>query len=817
MASKPVELPLSTWAPPASPLRIEYSNEVMEEIRARAVEGFYKLSRGGVEIAGLLLGSVQHDSIRVLAQLPFEIEYAFGPVFALSPRDVAYVRKLIEDVSSAAIPDSNQGKNYRVLGLYVSHSRSGMVLSEEEIHLVEQLFPHAWQAILVMKPSRASETAATFFVRERSGELQGNQPYGQFTVRPAMGERRSRPAPPAESSLLALADASRNASDRNAPTASDLTTPPEIARRNSPAVSPLAALSQEDVLARRALPEIPPVPLPGPPPVPASLSPESQAEAISMEQQSPAAAVPEISDDAARDLEILSLPRPLAAPVVEPDAPAAQPPDVPAIEPPDAVSDSPEWHEEERPAPQLRATSWLRWAIPSVGLLLLLVLGFLIYQAFNSAPPTVVFYTRDTGANIEVFWQLKGLSDARSAVITVKTGDETRRIDLIRTGQLSGTYRDPFLQRTSDVTLDIERASGAVLHRSAPLIPADSVVAYLGGAGTADSGASVTTEPESSNSADGTGAERPSEASLESSRSVHGPEPILATPVETAPKPAAPTASVPSASAASPSSGATTRITPPASRGENEARSVLPGEGIRQQTARPVSSAASPEAPVQARITEAPPTAGPGTPRSETTASANASLRPDTRPQVGLTPATQAPANLQTPLPAPGPTQSSPSLQSPPPVTAVPVPVAPRTTATKPAAARVSAGRTIWTGQLRKNQSLEINGNGASLGVVNTSLPGQPVRVSVLPGELTPQGLVVYTSNPRYRDAQNAVEPPGPTNGWNQTRYRYDPVRAHSLIVIGSPSAANGWQGVTVRNDDKTTNVIVIDWQAAEP
>lgn len=817
MASKPVELLLSSWSPPGSPLRIEYSNEVMEEIRARAAEGFYRLTRGGVEIAGLLLGSVQHDSIRMLAQLPFEIEYAFGPVFALSPRDVASVRKLIEDVSSAAAQDPNQGRNYRVLGLYVSHSRSGMVLSEEEIHLFEHLFPHAWQAVLVMKPSRASETAAAFFVRERSGELQANQSYGQFTVSPAMGERRSRPARSAEPSLLALADASRNATDRNAPTASDLMTPPELARRDSPAVSPLAALSQEDVLARRALPEVPTLPPPGPPPVPALLSPESQAEVLSMEHQPPVAAAPEVSDDAARDLEILSLPRPLGELVVGPEAPASQPPDVPAIEPPDAVSDSPEWHEEERPVPQLRATSWLRWAIPSVGLLLLLVLGLLIYHAFNSAPPTIVFYTRDTGANIEVIWQLKGLSDARSAVITVKTGDETRRIDLIRTGQLSGTYRDPFLQRTSDVTLDIERASGAVLHRSAPLIPSDSVVAYLGGAGTADSGASVTTEPESSNSADGTGADRPSGASLESSLSVHGPEPILATPVETAPKSAAPTASVPSTSAASSSSGGTTRVTPPASRGENETRHVLPGEGIRQQTTRPIPPAASPEAPVQARITEAPPTTRPGTPRPETTASANASLRPDTRPQVGLTPATQAPANSQPPLPASGPAQSSPALQTPPPATAAPVPVAPQSPVATPAAASASAGRTIWTGQLRKNQSLEINGNGASLGVVNTPLPGQPVRVNVYPGELTSQGLVVYTSNPRYRDAQNGVEPPGPTNGWNQTRYRYDPVRAHSLIVIGTPSAANGWQGVTVRNDDRTTNVIVIDWQAAEP
>lgn len=123
----------------------------------------------------------------------------------------------------------------------------------------------------------------------------------------------------------------------------------------------------------------------------------------------------------------------------------------------------------------------------------------------------------------------------------------------------------------------------------------------------------------------------------------------------------------------------------------------------------------------------------------------------------------------------------------------------------------------IWTGQLRKNQSLQISGKEANQGVLNAPLPGQPVRISVLPGELTPQGLIVYTANPRYRNAQNAVEAPGPTNGWNQTRYRYDPARANSLIVTGVPSQGNNWQGISVRNDDKSTNVIVIDWQTAEP
>lgn len=120
----------------------------------------------------------------------------------------------------------------------------------------------------------------------------------------------------------------------------------------------------------------------------------------------------------------------------------------------------------------------------------------------------------------------------------------------------------------------------------------------------------------------------------------------------------------------------------------------------------------------------------------------------------------------------------------------------------------------IWTGQLRKNQVLQVNGADANQGAINGALPGTPVRLSVLPGELTSQGLVVYTANPRYRDAVNSTEEPGPTNGWNRTRYRYDPVRANSVIVTAIPNQTNRWQALTVRNDDKTVNVIVIDWLA---
>lgn len=872
MASKPVELPLSSWAPPASPLRIEYSNEVMEEMRVRASAGFYKLSRGGVEVAGLLLGSVQHDSIRILAQLPFEIEYAYGPVFSLSPRDVAQVRKLIEDVSNSNARDSAQGQSYRVLGLYISHSRGGMTLSEEESRLIDQLFPHAWQTVLILKPSRTSETAATFFVREQNGEMRANQPYGLFVVTPVMGERRARPALSADSSLIALADASRNTNDREA-----LATPPQPAAaaqpeppaqpkppaRPEPAAQPIApaeriapppvppraetpaALSEEDILARRALPESKPAPPPIPPPVSPQVAtaPQSVTSEESLAETREIPALNEVPNDAAREIERKSLPRPLAALIVDPDPPvAASPappiaappvPEHPAPAPPAPVSpapipleeqpapapEAPEWHEEEQPTPRYRATPWLRWAIPSVALALLLILGYLVYHALNGVAPTVIFFTRDTGDGPEVIWQLKGLGDARSAVITIETNGEARRIDLIRAGRLSGAYKAPFLKGDSRVALDIERASGEAIHRVATLVSADSVVDYLSGGLMPESVPATAAEPERAATEGGTATETTSGEAPDLSLSVRSPEPILATPVEKAATPVASGAAAPVAARPSTIPSSTAGVAPantPSARQETGRAAGLPAAG----TQRPPAAIAtpptpSPEVPIQARVTEAPVSPRTEAPRPVQVAQSNTNLRTEARGNgVGAPAASVSPT---APTSVIRPAQSSPSIQPPPSAAGTPAPAVQPSAPAKPATTRVSAGRSIWTGQLRKNQSLQINGKVASMGILNAALPGQPIRVNVLPGELTPQGLVVYTSNPRYRDVQNALEPPGPTNGWNQTRYRYDPARAHSLIVTGTPSAANGWQGISVQNGDKNTNVIVIDWQAAEP
>lgn len=673
----------------------------MEEIRARAVEGYYKLMRGGVEVAGLLIGERQDNTIRILAHQPFEIEYAYGPVFLLSPRDHAFLRKLAEDLA-----DENAGSPRRVLGFYVSHSRGELSLKETEVGIFSEIFPHEWQTVLLLKPSRAPETPAAFFVREADGRVLSGRSHLEFELVPHMGERRERAVRrprPEDPSLRALANASAYPDGQAAPRPA---ASPETGGTPPPALEePRHPIGPDSALPPRA--QAPPPPIP----------PAYRAVA----------------------------------------AAAAQP--VP-------------WDEE--PASEARASSPLRFAIPVIALLVLMVLGYLAYVALTAEPPQVVFYTRETGDHVEVVWQLSGIRDATSAVITIENNGETKTIDLLRDGQLSGSLADALLTHDAVVTLD-------VLRRDAPAI--QQVARLMGSSAQARLREERAPVPEPS-------------ASEETSAAASGgvDEPVAGTLAETAtsaPREAAP-----------PEPSKPVAAEPPALVAE----AVTPPE--------PVPAGSRPEARENA---QAPPPAVLVPVPSDRILPAG----PDASPQPSPSEPTSRGESPAAPLEQPAQRASAPpSPVSTPPAagtTAAPVPSvsAPTVTPAKPAAAaKARAGRMIWTGQLRKNQSLQITGGDASQGAVNASLPGMPVRVNVLPGELTPQGLVVYTANPRYRDAAAAEEEPGPTNGWNRTRYRYDPARANSIIVTAIPNQTNRWQGVTVRNDDRTTNVIVIDWLA---
>jgi proteasome lid subunit RPN8/RPN11 len=119
-------------------------------------------------------------------------------------------------------------------------------------------------------------------------------------------------------------------------------------------------------------------------------------------------------------------------------------------------------------------------------------------------------------------------------------------------------------------------------------------------------------------------------------------------------------------------------------------------------------------------------------------------------------------------------------------------------------------GRIIWIGKLARNATIQILGNHASPGQITGALPGTPVRVQVLPAEMTHEGVRIFTA-----DAKSVVAPeaPGAQNGWNRTEYVLNPRKAGEIHVVEAPNPQNGWNRLVLRAERGDHSIIVLRWE----
>ncbi len=122
-------------------------------------------------------------------------------------------------------------------------------------------------------------------------------------------------------------------------------------------------------------------------------------------------------------------------------------------------------------------------------------------------------------------------------------------------------------------------------------------------------------------------------------------------------------------------------------------------------------------------------------------------------------------------------------------------------------------GSLIWTGRVRKNATLTIDGSNASFGTLTGGLPGRPVQFRVYPGDLADDGILVYTAN--SQDARAGWDSAGPQNGWNRVVYEFDPRSAGGVEVEEAPGPANGWKRLVLRCTSSKVSVIYVKWSAA--
>ena len=166
---------LSTWSTPECPFAVEYSPRALDDIRLAVVDAFFSLPRGGAEIGGILCGNWDGRQLTITDYAALDCEHAFGPSFALSPRDEARLGSLLAVTA---------GNGLRPVGWYHSHTRSEILLSDADQEIHRRFFPEAWQVALVLKPHTFHPTRAGIFFRDARGENYGQASYAEFDLTP---------------------------------------------------------------------------------------------------------------------------------------------------------------------------------------------------------------------------------------------------------------------------------------------------------------------------------------------------------------------------------------------------------------------------------------------------------------------------------------------------------------------------------------------------------------------------------------------------------------------------------------------------------
>jgi ubiquinone biosynthesis protein UbiJ len=112
----------------------------------------------------------------LLATRPIVCEHARGPSFQFSENDRAALAAQLKH--GAQDPELN---GFVCAGWFVSHTRTGIQLSESDLEIYNSFFPEQWQVTLVVRPGRAMSMRAGFFIREFDGTLRTEGSYLEFS------------------------------------------------------------------------------------------------------------------------------------------------------------------------------------------------------------------------------------------------------------------------------------------------------------------------------------------------------------------------------------------------------------------------------------------------------------------------------------------------------------------------------------------------------------------------------------------------------------------------------------------------------------
>ena len=148
-----------------------FGRGVVNELRARAVEGLRSVPKRGAEVGGLLLGRVVRSKplqVRVSGFEELPCQHRFGPSYILS-----------EDEHSQLDAALQRERPEPVIGFFRSYTGREMLLDEADRNLLSRCFPGEHSIFLLLQP-RASGSCTAAFLFPESGEIGWEPQYPPF-------------------------------------------------------------------------------------------------------------------------------------------------------------------------------------------------------------------------------------------------------------------------------------------------------------------------------------------------------------------------------------------------------------------------------------------------------------------------------------------------------------------------------------------------------------------------------------------------------------------------------------------------------------
>jgi proteasome lid subunit RPN8/RPN11 len=229
-----------TWEVEGKPVVVRLELDLVDRLLKEVLRGFGLVPRRGVEMGGILLGTVHGSDGRLTVHVE-----DFEPVLCQHTKGMTWVLSESEETrfeETLSRWNRKEGRRTCAVGFYRSHTREGLRLSQEDLSLLESYFPEPSAIALLIKPFATRTSVGAIFFRE-DGHVRSELSYREFPFRRA---ELSGEVPP---------EAARSAPELNRPQING--TP------HRPPVSP--------PVRRAELPEAPPAPVAAPPLVPDAL------------------------------------------------------------------------------------------------------------------------------------------------------------------------------------------------------------------------------------------------------------------------------------------------------------------------------------------------------------------------------------------------------------------------------------------------------------------------------------------------------------------------------------------------------------------